>query len=253
MNDSKMETQLIHRENGIDYVLLTSNRLEDALRIQANTMANENIAIGLDMFEESGAAEEMQLIFREVVKDGVSIIALDSETNEIAGVIFNKIHISLKDGEKDALESFIEKNIKHRSCIELINFLDKVESKVNIFEKYNVDAILEMFYLGTDTKYRGRGIGMLLTECTLKLGKMLQNGEIKKVSMVANERIVLEAAIPKVAIAVYTSNYSIRIAEKLNGEFLANAFYEDFIINGKKMSERIDSNHKKVALVAYKL
>ncbi|KAL2726712.1 hypothetical protein V1478_006990 [Vespula squamosa] len=241
-----METQLIRRENGIDYVLLTNNKLEDALRIQASTMANENIAIGLDMFEESGAPEEMQLIFREVVKDGVSIIALNSDTNEMAG-------IPLKDGEKDALESFVEKNIKHRSCIELINFLNNVESKVNIFEKYNVDAMLEMFYLGTDTKYRGRGIGKVLTECTLKLGKMLQNGEIKKVSMVADESIVLESAIPKVAIAVYTSNYSIRIGETLNGEFLANVFYEDFIIKGKKMSERINSDHKRVALVAFKL
>ncbi|KAL2728090.1 uncharacterized protein V1477_017366 [Vespula maculifrons] len=208
-----METQLIRRENGIDYVLLTNDRLEEALRIQASTMADENIAIGLGMFEESGAPEEMQLIFREVVKDGVSIIALDSDTNEMAGV----------------------------------------ESKVNIFEKYNVDAMMEMFYLGTDTKYRGRGIGKILTECTLKLGKMLQNGEIKKVSMVPDETIVLEAAIPKVVIAVYTSNYSIRIGEKLNGEFLVNVFYEDFIINGKKMSERIGSNHKRVALVAYKL
>nr|KAF7427135.1 hypothetical protein H0235_006829 [Vespula pensylvanica] len=241
-----METQLIRQENGIDYVLLTNNRLEEALRIQASTMADENIAIGLDMFEESGAPEEMQLIFREVVKDGVSIIALDSDTNEMAG-------IPLKDGEEDAFESFMEKNIKHRSCIELINFLNNVESKVNIFEKYNVDAMMEMFYLGTDTKYRGRGIGKILTECTLKLGKMLQNGEIKKVSMVTDETIVLEAAIPKVVIAVYTSNYSIRIGEKLNGEFLVNVFYEDFIINGKKMSERIGSNHKRVALVAYKL
>ncbi|XP_043668828.1 uncharacterized protein LOC122629464 [Vespula pensylvanica] len=248
-----METQLIRQENGIDYVLLTNNRLEEALRIQASTMADENIAIGLDMFEESGAPEEMQLIFREVVKDGVSIIALDSDTNEMAGVIFNKMHIPLKDGEEDAFESFMEKNIKHRSCIELINFLNNVESKVNIFEKYNVDAMMEMFYLGTDTKYRGRGIGKILTECTLKLGKMLQNGEIKKVSMVTDETIVLEAAIPKVVIAVYTSNYSIRIGEKLNGEFLVNVFYEDFIINGKKMSERIGSNHKRVALVAYKL
>lgn len=90
-----MGTQLIRRENGIDYVLLTRDRLEDALSVQASTMANENIAIGLGMFEESGAPEEMQLIFREVVKDGVSIIAIDVDTNEIAGVIFNKMHASI--------------------------------------------------------------------------------------------------------------------------------------------------------------
>ncbi|KAI4480566.1 hypothetical protein M0804_010119 [Polistes exclamans] len=260
-----MESQLILRESGIDYVLLTKDRLEDALRIQANTMVHENIAIGLGMFEEPGAPEEMQLIFKEVVKDGISIIALDSDTKEMAGVVFNKMHarnldeiirffylkIPLKEGDEDALGRYVNKNIKHRSCIELIRFLNNFESKVNIFEKYDTDAILEMFYIATDTKYRRRGIGLGLTKSSFALGKMLQKGEIKKVSM--GGQIVLENAIPNIAIAIYSSNYSIRIGEKLGGECLAELLYEDYTFNGKKMSERIDSNHKRVTLIAFKL
>ncbi|XP_014611834.1 PREDICTED: uncharacterized protein LOC106791019 isoform X1 [Polistes canadensis] len=246
-----MECQLILREGGIDYVLLTKDRLEDALRIQANTMVHENIAIGLGMFEEPGAPEEMQLIFKEVVKDGISIIALDSDTKEMAGVVFNKMHIPLKEGDEDALGRYVNKNIKHRSCIELIRFLNNFESKVNIFEKYDTDAILEMFYIATDKKYRRRGIGLGLTKSSFALGKMLQKGEIKKVSM--GGEIVLENAIPNIAIAIYSSNYSIRIGEKLRGECLAELLYEDYTFNGKKMSERIDSNHKRVTLIAFKL
>ncbi|KAI4502003.1 hypothetical protein M0802_002685 [Mischocyttarus mexicanus] len=263
-----MEYQLILSEDGIDYVLLTKDRLDDALRIQADTMFHENIAIGVGMFEELGAPEEMQLVFKEVVKDGISIIALDSDTKEIAGVVFNKMHakerknlnkiirlfylkIPLKEGEEDALESFVNENIKHRPCIELIRFLNNLESRVNFFDKYDTDAMLEIFYIATDAKYRRRGIGLGLTKCSLKLMKMLKNGEIEKVSM--GGEIVLKNAIPNVAIAIFTSNYSIRIGEKMGGEFLVELLYEDYIVNGNKMSEKIDSNHKRAALVAFKV
>ncbi|XP_015188938.1 PREDICTED: uncharacterized protein LOC107073047 [Polistes dominula] len=246
-----MESQLILQESGIDYVLLTKDKLDDALRIQASTMVHENIAIGMGMFEEPGAPEEMQLIFKEVVKDGISIIALESETKEMTGVIFNKMHIPLKEGEEDELGKFVNQNIKHSSCIELTRFLNNFESTVNLFEKYETDAILEMFYIAVDTKYRKRGIGLGLTKSSLTLGKMLQKGEIQKISMGGD--IVLKNAMPNVAIAVYSSNYSIRIGEKLGGEFLAELLYEDYTVNGKKMSERIDSNHKRVILVAFKL
>lgn len=87
--------QLVANYDAIEYTLLTKERLEDALQVQASTMLNENIAIGVGMFEEAGAPEEMQLIFREVVKDGISIIAVDIGTGQIVGVGFNKIHASI--------------------------------------------------------------------------------------------------------------------------------------------------------------
>lgn len=88
--------QLIASHDAIEYRILTKERLEDALRVQASTMVNENIAIGVRMFEEVGAAEEMQLVFREVVKDGISIIAVDTGTGEVVGVCFNKMHASIR-------------------------------------------------------------------------------------------------------------------------------------------------------------
>ncbi|KAK2585365.1 hypothetical protein KPH14_010042 [Odynerus spinipes] len=234
---------LVASYGAIEYTMLTKERLEDALRVQASTMLSENIAIGVGMFEEAGAPEEMQLVFREVVKDGISIIAVDTSTGEVVGVGFNKIHIPLKDGEEDALASFVENNIKHRSCHELINFLNDIESKVNFFERYNADAVMEIFYIATDSRYRGRGIGSRLMESCLEVGKKLQSGEIKKVLM--SEEIVYECAVPKAAFAVCTTNFTHRIAEKLNFEALAEVRYMDCTIKGRKLSERIDNNHEK--------
>uniref|UniRef100_V9IMA7 Uncharacterized protein n=1 Tax=Apis cerana TaxID=7461 RepID=V9IMA7_APICE len=81
-------------DDELEYKLLTRDKVEDALAIQAETMKQENLAIGLGMFEEDGAPEEMNLLFREVIKDGMTLIAVDKRTDEVAAVAFNKLHVS---------------------------------------------------------------------------------------------------------------------------------------------------------------
>lgn len=79
----------------LEYKLLTKDKIQEALMVQAETMKQECLAIGLGMFEEPGAPEEMQLVFKEIMKDGVTIIAVDKATDQLAAVAFNKIHASL--------------------------------------------------------------------------------------------------------------------------------------------------------------
>ena len=142
-------------DDELEYKLLTRDKVEDALAIQAETMKQENLAIGLGMFEEDGAPEEMNLLFREVIKDGMTLIAVDKRTDEVAAVAFNKLRVTFhsisitklnlnvsfftrltlylckakpRKGEKDELDSFIEENLKHQTCRKLIKFLDDVSS-----------------------------------------------------------------------------------------------------------------------------
>lgn len=84
------------------YKLLTRDKVEDALALQAQTMKQENLAIGLGMFEEDGAPEEMNLIFKEIIKDGTTLIAVDKKTNELVAVAFNKLHASFYSIPKEA-------------------------------------------------------------------------------------------------------------------------------------------------------
>lgn len=77
----------------IEYRILSKDWLEDALAVQQQSMRHECIAIGMGMYEEPGAAEEMKLVFREVVKDGCTLIAVD-QSDRVVAVAFNKLWVS---------------------------------------------------------------------------------------------------------------------------------------------------------------
>jgi len=79
----------------IEFRMLSKDRIEDALIVQQHSMRQECIAIGMGMYENLGAPEEMQLVFREVIKDGCTVIAVD-RSDRVVAVAFNKLHASIK-------------------------------------------------------------------------------------------------------------------------------------------------------------
>lgn len=83
------------RTGVIEFRMLSKDRIEDALIVQQNSMRQECIAIGMGMYEDPGAPEEMQLVFREVIKDGCTVIAVD-RSDRVVAVGFNKLHASIK-------------------------------------------------------------------------------------------------------------------------------------------------------------
>ncbi|KAL6261033.1 hypothetical protein P5V15_008559 [Pogonomyrmex californicus] len=84
------------RTGAIEFRLLTDDRIEDVLIVQQLSMRQECIAIGMGMYEDFGASEEMQLVFREVIKDGCTVIAID-RSDRIVAVAFNKLCASIKN------------------------------------------------------------------------------------------------------------------------------------------------------------
>lgn len=237
-------------DDELEYKLLTRDKVEDALAIQAETMKQENLAIGLGMFEEDGAPEEMNLLFREVIKDGMTLIAVDKRTDEVAAVAFNKLRAKPRKGEKDELDSFIEENLKHQTCRKLIKFLDDIDN-VDIFERYDTNGAMEVFYLGTDPRYQGRGIGRRMMQECIGFGRGLLNGTRRRTSI---DGVILEqSVIPSIIFGVFASNYSQRIADKLGFHVLHEVRYDDYASNGRKMSERIGSVHKTARLQVLKL
>ncbi|EZA59576.1 hypothetical protein X777_00419 [Ooceraea biroi] len=218
------------RTGAIEFKILTKDKIEDALAVQSETMHQECIAIGMGMYEDPGAPEEMQSAFREVIKDGCTV--------------------PLKPGEVDPFALFVENNIKHRSCRDLLNFLDYVES-VDIFQKYNVKGVMEIFYIGTHPQYQGHGIGREITEKSLEVARGLRDGKLKQICIA--DKIVNEHVRPEIVFCVAASMYSQRIMEKLNFEILNELRYEEYVRGGKKMSDRIGHMHKTIRYVAHKL
>lgn len=78
----------------IEYTILSKDRVEDALNVQQESMKQENVAIGVGVYEEDGAAEAMKILFREVIKDDCSVIAIDVNSGKVIGASFNKLHVS---------------------------------------------------------------------------------------------------------------------------------------------------------------
>ncbi|XP_050597737.1 uncharacterized protein LOC126925795 [Bombus affinis] len=238
-------------DDELNYKLLTRDKVEGALAIQAQTMKQENLAIGLGMFEEDGAPEEMLLVFKEVIKDGTTLIAVDKKTNELAAVAFNKLHARPKEGVKDELEVFIEENLRHQTCRQLIKLLDDTQCSVDIFERNNANGALELFYLGTNPRYQGRGIGRQMVEKCIEFGRGLLNGTMKRTSIDGD--VLEQHVLPEIIFGVFASNYSQRIADKLGFEVLHEFRYEDYSFAGRKMSERIGDVHRTARLQVLKL
>ncbi|CAK9818130.1 hypothetical protein ANTPLA_LOCUS9642 [Anthophora plagiata] len=230
-------------DDQLEYKLLTQEKIQEALNLQARTMLQENLAIGLGMFEEAGAPEEMRTVFKEVIKDGVTLIAVDKRTNELAAA-------RPKPGEKDEMEVFVEENLKHRSTRQLVKFVGDIESSVDIFHKYNVHGAMELFYLGTNPRYQGRGIGLKMVEKCIELGRELSSGSMRRYSF--DDDPVEQHTRPELIYGVFASNYSQRIADKLGLQPLNEVRYEDFTFAGKKMSERIGDLHKTARLQVLK-
>ncbi|XP_068985904.1 arylalkylamine N-acetyltransferase 1-like isoform X1 [Bombus flavifrons] len=241
----------LESDDELNYKLLTRDKVEDALAIQAQTMKQENLAIGLGMFEEDGAPEEMLLVFKEVIKDGTTLIAVDKKTNELAAVAFNKLHARPKEGVKDELEVFIEENLRHQTCRQLVKLLDDTQCSVDIFERNNANGALELFYLGTNPRYQGRGIGRQMVEKCIEFGRGLLNGTMKRTSIDGD--VLEQHVLPEIIFGVFASNYSQRIADKLGFEVLHEFRYEDYSFAGRKMSERIGDVHRTARLQVLKL
>lgn len=126
----------------------------------------------------------------------------------------------------------------------------QVESRVDIFQKYNARDAMEIFYIGTDPECQARGIGRQITDKSLEVARGLRTRKLKQVCVA--DKIINEHVRPEVAFAVAASVYSQRIMEKLNFETLAEVRYEDYIRGGKKMSDRIGNVHRTVKFVARK-
>lgn len=110
---------------------------------------------------------------------------------------------------------------------------------------------MEIFYIGTDPKCQERGIGQEITEKSLEVARGLRARKLKQICMA--DKIVNEHVQPEVAFAVAASTFSQRIMEKLNFETLVEVRYEDYIRDGKKMSDRIGNVHKTAKLTVRKL
>ncbi|CAD6217791.1 GSCOCG00011395001-RA-CDS [Cotesia congregata] len=240
-NDRKIEIQP-----------LTYRTLKGALSIIKEVFfADESLSKGCSVSYDRGAAEELESLCTNVAADGLSVVAIDVNTREVVGVVLNKILTRSPKNKKSGLEVFGE-NSKHKAskCFADVNI--NIESRVDLFDLYKVNCILEMTFLTVKKNQQRKGIAGLLVSSSLKLASGLRRGVAKKTSVDFNRPSVNNAnAIPSLVSGTFTSTYSQKIGDKLGFDNIMEVSYDDVIFNGQKLSTKLD-NIQKFARIAAK-
>lgn len=193
------------------------------------------------------AKEDLKLLCKEAAKDGVSLLARNKNNGAIVGVCFNKIQFASHEDPNapSYFESFRDNNCKSPSSKSLMSYMIEMDSRVDLFEYFKIDCLLEIMFLGVIPEYEKKGIGAKLCEVSIDIAKGIKNEtnlELLK-PHVKDKR-------PKLVSALFTSNYSQKVGQKLQFKTIYEESYENFVFNDQKFSSRIGLLHPTSTLVA---
>lgn len=110
-----------------------------------------------------------------------------------------------------------------------MNFMIEADSRVNLFEKYNVDLLFEIMFLGVLPEYGGNGIGYELCKYSISLARQL---DLKLVT------------------SLFTGLYSQKIGKKLGFNVIIEESFNNFSFNDKTFAERNGDDNLVYHLVA---
>ncbi|XP_043275152.1 uncharacterized protein [Venturia canescens] len=242
-------------DGNIEFESLTTETLQGALTvIREEFFTDENVSVGVELTSEPGASEELEELCLDAIKDGVSVVAIDVTTGKVVGAALNKIQIRGDPSTKGSFELFSER-CKWKSSKALVDFMINVDSRLDLFNHYNVDCILEIMFMATKRSYRQRRIGELLVVSSMEIGRELNRGKNVKVPVEIkdNDTITNENCIPSLVSMIATSNFTKKIADRLGFSTLVKASFDEFTFADKTFSQRIGNLHKFTWLIAKRL
>lgn len=97
----------------------------------------------------------------------VGYVLLTESFYQIAGMALNG---TLKKGEREEAERRLVE-LDDEKFKTIFGLLYKVNEKIDLFAKYDVDELFECRILSVDENYRGRGLASILMADSLKIAK----------------------------------------------------------------------------------
>jgi GNAT superfamily N-acetyltransferase len=108
------------------------------------------------------------LLFLKVLISGFNIMSIIRiRFYQIAGMALNGI---LKKGEREEAERRLEE-MKDEKFKTIFRVLYKVNEKIDLFAKYDVDELFECRILSVDADYRGKGLASILMADSEKIAR----------------------------------------------------------------------------------
>lgn len=114
-----------------------------------------------------------------------------------------------------------------------MNYMIVADSRVDAFEIFSVDSLLEIMFLAVLGDYRGCGIGLNLVKYSVKLATALKNGTE------CDEFLAPGEPKPKLVTALWTGRATQVIGQKLGFEVIYKEPFSNFSFKERTFAERV--------------
>ncbi|KAK6618636.1 hypothetical protein RUM43_013027 [Polyplax serrata] len=200
-------------------------------------------------YKVTKASRELENLALECIKDGVSICAVDTSSNEVLGVNINKIQVKPKPGELSFFEKFTKERVKEDRIVAFMDFMVNVDSRYDLFGTHG-DCYFEIAYLSVKSTANGKGIGTTLVTKSAELAQ-----KIKSANETKNSQIDLHSdapeykdspalkTVPKLVSAIFTSRFSQKCGARSGFAEVLKIPYTEFSYEGRKYSETTGPDH----------
>ncbi|XP_065091388.1 uncharacterized protein LOC135712338 [Ochlerotatus camptorhynchus] len=205
---------------------------------------NETVCIGSEVNLDPQAQLDLEQLCLDVGRSGTSLIARHVPSNRIVGVSFNVLQTPSAPGDLNYFESFRDDHCISESSKSLMQYMITMDSKVNLFEKFNIDCLFEIMFLATLPEFEGKGIGSALVSCSIELAKLLKNGQA-----IENLPDDSKHKRPKMVSALFTSRISQKVGSKNHFKQINEVPHSEFVFHGKTYTDRIGPEHPTSILV----
>ncbi|XP_055680058.1 uncharacterized protein LOC129788080 [Lutzomyia longipalpis] len=223
--------------------------LEELLHVfREGFMKDSTMFIAFEMNKPEAAQYRLEYegLIPGILQDGLSVIARHLPTMKIIGFCLNQLQSHPEGGQPTFYEAFHDSS--ETIVRKLLDFRIGKVKQMNLFEMYETEHIFETSYLGILPEYRSRGIGYHLFECSIKIAREIAN---EKYPMTMIDGI--KGKKPKIIFCSSSSEYSRKIAEKLNFAEVKRFPFEELKVNGVSFSEKIPPQHTHFAMCVFKL
>lgn len=128
---------------------------------------------------------------------------------------------------------FRDEHCKTENAKSLMNYMIVADSRCDVFEKFQVDSILEIMFLAVLPDYGRKGIGLSLCNYSIELAGDLKNGKDLE------NYLTKDQIRPQLVAALWTGKQSQSIGKNLGFETIFEEPFTNFSFNGKTFAERV--------------
>ncbi|KAK9693269.1 ANTH domain [Popillia japonica] len=152
-------------ENIMEIAVVPESRFQEAILFLRENFPDEPLNQGVRLCEKNVPCELLESHDLHTMEDGLSLMATDPDTGEIAGIALNGI--SRRGEVEEALKSM--GNVENIQYHHIFGLLFNLNKEADLFNKYGIDEIFELRILCVSPKYRGRGIASKLFAASEKI------------------------------------------------------------------------------------